>query len=389
MGKKLKKLLSKVASYMNKLLPKYNQVLIHGYPNTESSAIAVANYISLHYSLPVYYVTYHEGKADPLKLLSPDIILVPLKTKRNMINHGFVLKYLTSKYIFFTTSSKIDFFSDRQIVTNIWHGIFYKKIAMLCGNPPLLADITVGTSVLTKKMFSEAFGVSEDSVYISGYPRNDMLFEAQKNKGHIKKRIPGVSPFQKIAIWMPTFRNNTLGYKDGVEVGNPFYIENFDISSFNNLLKENNTLCLLKPHPSAPKYKDYRNVSNVRFIDNMWIAEQGMTLYHLLGCTDLLISDVSSVIIDYMLLDQPIICVSTDFEEYRASRGFYFEDIENWIPGRINTNQEMFFEDLENVIKNGEDPSKQKREKLKKYFFDHQDEHSTERLAKYVLGSED
>src|SRR5699024_8224238 len=112
---------------------------------------------------------------------------------------------------------------------------------------------------------------------------------------------------------------------------------------------------------------------------------QGLTLYQLLGCTDLLISDVSSVIIDYMLVDQPIICVFTDFEEYKKTRGFYFDDIENWMPSRINKTQESFFEHLENILRNDVDPSSEKREKLKNYFFDHHDAGSTERLVRHVI----
>ena len=71
------------------------------------------------------------------------------------------------------------------------------------------------------------------------------------------------------------------------------------------------------------------------FIDDQWISERGVTLYQLVGSTDLLISDVSSVVIDYLLLDQPILCVSTDFEAYKKNRGFYFEAIEEWLPGPV------------------------------------------------------
>jgi CDP-glycerol glycerophosphotransferase (TagB/SpsB family) len=264
--------------------------------------------------------------------------------------------------------------------------VLYKKVRVLIGKPPTLADVTAGTSQATKKMFAEAFGVSEDSVYVSGYPRNDMLLEAKANKDQLKNKINDLSTFQKIAIWMPTFRKHRSGfYQDGVEVGNPFYIENFKIARFNDLLAQNNALCLMKPHPFAPKYEDYHHLSNIRFIDDKWITGRNLTLYELLGCTDLLISDVSSVIIDYLLLDQPVICVCTDFEEYRETRGFYFDDIENWLPSRINKTQDNFFEHLEQTLKNEPDPFRQKRERLKKYFFDYYDSRSTERLVKHVL----
>jgi CDP-glycerol glycerophosphotransferase (TagB/SpsB family) len=336
--------------------------------------------------MPVYYVTSNKQPGDPRRLLLPNIRMIDhFQGRRNNMN--YVLTYLTSKYLFFTHRSLMDSFSDRQIVTNIWHGVLYKTAGVLHGRKPILSDITVGTSQSTRKMFSKAFGVSEDSVYVSGYPRNDMLLEAKKNKEQLKKSIDNLAVFDQIIIWMPTFRKKGASVgTDGIEVGNPFYIKDFNVSYFDALLKRNNTLCLVKPHHAAPDYEISQQLHYVRFIDDSWIARQGITLYQLMGCTDLLISDVSSVIIDYLLLDKPIICVCTDFEEYRSSRGFYFEDIENWIPSRINTNQKEFLNHLEEVLGNRVDPSKQKRKKLKRYFFDYHDAHSTERIVKHALG---
>jgi CDP-glycerol glycerophosphotransferase (TagB/SpsB family) len=377
----------RLLSYINKVLPKFKRVVVEGFPNAESSAISVANYISRNYDIPVYFAVSNREADNPDGLLAPDIRTI------DMYNGGrrsikYLLVFMTSKYLFFTHGVLLDFFSDRQTVTNIWHGVLYKKVRTLIGNDPILADITVATSEQTKPMFSEAFGVTENKVFISGYPRNDMLLEAKKGKDSIKKSIADLSDYKRIAIWMPTYRKSVKsseGSQDGVEVGNPFYINDFKVITFNNLLKENGTLCLVKPHPNALEYAGTENLSNIRFINDEWISDQGITLYQLLGATDLLISDVSSVIIDYMLMDQPIVCMSADFEEYRDSRGFYFEDIENWIPSTIISNQEDFFNYMESILSDGEDPSKEKREKLKKYFFDDYDAGSTKKLVEHAF----
>ena len=57
--------------------------------------------------------------------------------------------------------------------------------------------------------------------------------------------------------------------------------------------------------------------------------ERSLSLYELLGATDLLISDISSVVIDYLLLDRPIIHAFSDLGEYESSRGFTVEPIES------------------------------------------------------------
>jgi len=186
---------------------------------------------------------------------------------------------------------------------------------------------------------------------------------------------------------MPTFRKNRnkTGWQDGIESGNPFYIENFDVLRFNEILKEINSFCLVKPHPMAVKYAATDNLSHMAFIDDQWISDRGITLYQLVGSTDILISDVSSVVIDYLLLDQPILCVSTDFDAYKKNRGFYFESIEEWLPGPVLRSEELFFQALEGVLKSGRDDYDCKRKSLKERFFTHHDARSTERLVEYVF----
>lgn len=376
-------------TFINKILPKNERILVAGYPNAESNAIEVANYIYRNYSFPVFYVVDRKSSDDPEGILDVGIkILYSSGSRKAKTN--YMVKAMTSKYIFLTQGFFLNSFSKRQIVTNIWHGVFYKKIALLVGGKPIKTDITIGTSELTKKMFSEAFGVSENSVFVAGYPRNDILIRSNLNKEAIKNKIGhNLSSYNKTLIWLPTYRKNVFKeiHEDGVETGNPFYIQGFDIERFNGILAANNTLCIVKPHPLAIKYKDTSSFSNLLFIDDKWISDKKLTLYDLVGCSDILISDISSIMIDYLLIDQPIICVSTDFEEYKETRGFYFDDIEEWLPSKVLKNESSFFEYLLFLLKDNADPYEKRRLILKDAFFTFQDANSTERLVNHVLGS--
>ena len=60
-----------------------------------------------------------------------------------------------------------------------------------------------------------------------------------------------------------------------------------------------------------------------------------MTLYEALGQVDCLVSDISSVYVDYLCLDRPIIFFFPDLEAYRKYEGFAFEPIVDWLPGRL------------------------------------------------------
>ena len=380
MKRRLVEFVSDAASWLNRILPKRDRVLIQGYPNIEPSAVEVANKVVELKDIKVYYVVSGKSPDRPDKLLHPEIKTV----RRESLSYFYF--FLTSKYIFFTHGAFLKKLSSSQVVVNIWHGLPYKKIRKMVGGEDLVADYTVGTSYPTKKIFSESFGVPEASVVTTGYPRNEQLMRAQGNRDKIlSKADPTLLGFKNLMIWLPTYRKNTVGLRreDGQEIGNPFYIKDFDVEHFNKKLREENSFCIVKPHPMAIKYHN-RSLSNLLFIDDQWLSQRGITLYDLVGCTDFLISDVSSIILDYLLLDRPILCVSTDFDAYGNTRGVYFQDIENWIPAKVCRNQQEFFIEIEEVVFQKRDLYQEKRNELRDYFFKG-NKNSTEDLINIIF----
>lgn len=49
-----------------------------------------------------------------------------------------------------------------------------------------------------------------------------------------------------------------------------------------------------------------------------------MRYTEILNAFDVMISDYSSIVFDYLLLDRPVIYLIPDYEEYRSQRGFVF-----------------------------------------------------------------
>ncbi len=373
---------------LNKLLPKLGRIVVLGSENAESNAVEMANSLAIHVNDKVFFIVPKNLKPYFKQLLNRNVRL----TTRNSIIYYYL--YLTAKYVFSTHGgSPLIGSSKRQKEINIWHGVLYKNIRMLRGKGEegIHADITVGTSPLSQKMFSEAFGVRESSVFISGYPRNDLMLRAQKDKKAIISTLrPDLRSYNKILFWMPTYRRvpgqAESNWRFGLELTNPFQVRDFDVERFNDLLKAQNTLCLLKPHYFYVSDKNVKKYSNILMIDDEWILKQGITLYHLLGCVDILISDFSSVIIDYILTDRPVVCFCSDLEEYKQRQGLYFEDFEQWLPTKLIQDQEAFFQFLYLLLTSETDPFKEKRMQLKKEFFTYHDDRSAERLIKHIFG---
>ena len=377
-----KKLLFKFLTILNKLLPKYDHVMLHGNKNLDDNILAIAKFVVENYRMKIYFGVSGEYEQYARKLLPAEINIIPTRSV------AYFIKYLTSRYVFFTTGSFLNSFSKRQVAINIWHGILYKRVKKLRGFPGIPAHVTVATSPLTQVMFSEAFGVSLDDVIISGYPRNDVLLNAKNNKVTIKNRIlEDDLNMKKIILWMPTFRQNSIKglNQDGMFMNNPFNLDYFDEAQFNDLLKKYDVLCFIKPHPAAQKINNCKDLSNLKFIDDKWIAKKGISLYQLVACSDILISDISSIIADYLLLDNPILCVCSDMDSYKNTRGFYFENIEEWLPSKFINTQNELCSALEIVLKTGEDLYKEKRQKIKNLFYADQDTNSTKRLVDHVF----
>ena len=99
----------------------------------------------------------------------------------------------------------------------------------------------------------------------------------------------------------------------------------------------------------------------------------------LLIITDVLISDYSSVIFEYALLEKPMIFFAYDLESYVDERNFYY-NYEDFVPGPIvKTNDEII-----NLIK-GDNFDLDKVRTFRNEFFEDIDGKSTERLVEFLI----
>lgn len=166
--------------------------------------------------------------------------------------------------------------------------------------------------------FSEAFGMEPDKIKPLGIPRTDYFYQQpllDSTRENFYRRYSSLRD-KKIILYAPTFRGKSH-YQDSFAL--PFDVQKMKVD-----LQDDYALVVhLHPYMNAKINQD----DFVYTIDDFSIME-------LLGLTDILITDYSTVFFDYSLLDRPIIFYSYDLEEYKRERDFYYayEDI---IPGPI------------------------------------------------------
>ena len=284
----------------------------------------------------------------------------------NINKKGFInnlkLQYLinTSKFII-TCNRFYKRKTNRQTIIYLNHGQPLKdcsKLKMNFGD----ADASVTSSEFFIEKNSQALNTAKEKFVIFQPPRNDGLL----NKDIDAKKIMDLKE-QKVVIWLPTFRNHADGKRVDSDfimpLGIPIIYDIKELENLNKYLKERNITVILKPHFAANlgdlKAKTY---SNFKIIYNNDLAKNNITLYELLGSSDALITDYSSVYYDYLITKKPIALTLDDFKEYEEKTGFAY-NYKDIMKGDYIYDAKDFYKFFDNLSKN-KDESKDERLKI-------------------------
>lgn len=290
--------------------------------------------------------------------------------------------FFRSSYIINTHGLYMNAFSQKQVVICVWHGMPLKKIQHLF--PKDLTNIanrnfsfycTVATSPLMQQIVADCFACPKEKVKLTGLPRNDYLFT--------KLRFKTISEESKIIVWMPTYRNgNNLTEGKQYEYGLPIINSN-NLGRFNEHCAMNNVHILIKLHPFQKKDKEINSYSNIHVLSPSYV-DTSIHFYNYLGSADALITDYSSVYIDFLAVDKPIAFILEDYKEYSDDRGFVFDAPLKYMPG----NHVYNFEELKAFIQeiaNGIDSTKKLRDTVGIELNQFRDDKNTERLVGEIL----
>lgn len=188
-----------------------------------------------------------------------------------------------------------------------------------------IIKITTVSSNFFKKNMNSAFYTN--SSYITWLARNDIFFRDDLEIYNIKKYLD-INNYNKIILYTPTWRDDKNII---VPLSMTFLTE------LNKYCLKNNYIFLIKAHQHTKsiiieKFSNIKNISNVDF-----------DIQELLKYTDLLISDYSSIFIDYILTNKPIILYTYDLEEYTKKRSLYckYDELINKVL-QAKTEEELF-----------------------------------------------
>lgn len=308
-------------------------------------------------------------------------------TDRRSILDKFKLPYYlaTSKTILLDDFHPLLYnlnFHKTQNIIQLWHAtghfktVGYSRVGKM-GGPDINGDThKIYTSAIvgaehSTPYYAEAFGMHEADVYATGVPRIDSFFdEAYKEatRNRLYNEFPGAKTAEKVILFAPTFRGSgsrTAHY--------PMYQIHLDVLA--EYAKANKAVIIFKLHPfvreriSIPeKYEDiFQDAFEYREINDILLI------------SDLVITDYSSVIFEYSLLNKPMIFFAFDYHQYTSSRDFY-EGFRDFVPGKIV----FTFTELMKALKE-EDFEIEKVPIFRDKYFKYQDSRSTDRVIDWLI----
>jgi CDP-glycerol glycerophosphotransferase len=207
--------------------------------------------------------------------------------------------------------------SPDQVWITTWHGSLLKKLGNDTGRywegrnivrTILNTDFFISPNEFTTEKFFSAYGATNlfsGHVLHTGYPRCDATINTHPR---VIREMLGVPEGKKIVLYGPTWRGDGVP-KNTIPESN--IIRNFLQSIF-----PTEYVVLIKYHSMVYPFLSPEDLRNCVPLE--------VDTSELLSAVDLLISDFSGLIFDYLVTGNPFILFASDFDEYYASKnGLY------------------------------------------------------------------
>jgi|GEM_PF-955529 len=257
--------------------------------------------------------------------------------------------------------------------------------------------VTTGEAVAP--VVEDAYHQEPESVLPIGYPRNDLLRPSSSDTATAPETSPsvpdatlgvdqslvsevrGLAEDHPVAFYMPTWRE----WDGGVDHGGVRLDDAVDFPALDAAFAARDAYLLVKLHPRERLDVDLSSLGHV--VELPADADP----YPLLPYVDVLVTDYSSIYVDFLLTDQPVVFYPYDRPLYEERPGFEF-DYDTVTPGPTPTEFQSFQNDLLDTLDavdsddavdgNAEqsDDYAGARARVRNRFIDHPDDPAAERL---------
>lgn len=177
-------------------------------------------------------------------------------------------------------------------------------------------DCSCAQSEQERRWQMSGYGIEENKVLLSGYPKNDILCNYTKEQRDILRKKMNIRDGVKVILYAPTFRDEYYGAMKCP----------IDFKKWENVLGKE-FMVLFRAHPVVANGTNI-DPSTGFILDVSTYADNT----ELMIASDILISDYSGIFFEYAVQKKPMFCYAYDYDDYISHRELYF-DIRQSLPG--------------------------------------------------------
>ena len=231
-------------------------------------------------------------------------------------------------------------------------------------------DYIITSSEAMNDIWHSQYAHKRERYRILGLPRNDGLFIDEDLQ--IKR-----NPDERIICYLPT-RRGEPGLTNHT-IADLFTRYNFDADAMDSMLEKHNARLLLKCH-----HRQLGNDSLAKVVadSKRTFFYEGQDVIPVLRESDILITDYSSVVWHYLLLNRPVVFACFDLEEYGEEMGFTL-DYREFMPGPLCSDWASVTHHLEALLE-GKDTWIEQRAECTRTVHKYTDSNNCERLASFI-----
>lgn len=361
---------------------------------------------------------FEEVKADPLlhkvifaRTLSPDFNLEGcVNTRVIQLQSLAGLVQLTRCGVFLLTNAiALDMswrwrdgtfsvlrptFSGR-VVVNLWHGIPLKRLFSLTRSELQLRADRVGFRKAERAHYSGLICSSDvdsyamaaifqpipyTSLWLTGLPRNDFLLTSYAQlPAFLRQDVAALKQLKagrRLVTYAPTFRES------GVDGAGCYQFSDQEIEQLKALLRRHDAVLGFRMH----YFRKGDTLFNLeRYLDGETLIDLGHSIFQevapVMRETDLLITDYSSLYLDAMYLDRPVLSFAYDLDHYRARQNGLLYDMSLAFPGPVTRDFPSLLAALDQELSTSVQVSSERYWMAQQLFFKFRDAGNSQRVV--------
>lgn len=322
-----------------------------------------------------YLDTQNHGRMK-IKLIASDLAAGNKTQKRKRKIHNLLIRYRCALWL--SDAGHCSYFD--KVRQQKFICLNYSSPFKSATNIDIYGDLSYIDGFLETSLLAASVDASEYYIRIAncpilGFPRNDTLF-CNKKAEIVRNWISSTTSvtYRHIIVYAPTYRDYSNAYSTDCVFG--FLDNDNEVGRF---LEDNQILVIAKLHP-------LQDTSSIKYSDHIvcYEASYDYSLYDVLALSDMLISDYSSVVHDYIITGKPVILDFFDRDRYDETRGFAFEPIDYICPGPIVETREEMLEQISLLLVKPEVSEQYAR--VAAMFHRYLCDGSTERVVSYLEG---